>query len=238
MDADWDAIVRRGIFIYPGVWGEGAAGTNGGEDIFRIAEVSNGSPHIYALWPHAASLFLRGRASADHRRAADPRAGSSGKGRRRAVAGWDSAHGRLVVDTPYTQGVAGWIRGETASFPQLEIATENRFAVLVATSISAEPIASTNRLLVSAIAQVQPTGFRWATGWKREVADPGRPPFLQEPVIATIHWRRKGKVRAYVLTNEGDRIRPVPVKALPGGEGVSLEIDGKTPAFHWELTVE
>ncbi len=38
MDADWDGIVRRGIFIYPHVWGEGPAGTNGGEDIFRIAE--------------------------------------------------------------------------------------------------------------------------------------------------------------------------------------------------------
>ena len=83
------------------------------------------------------------------------------------------------------------IRGETASFQQLEFSTENDFAVLAATSIAAEPIASTKRLLVSAIAHVQPTGFRWTTGWKREVADPGRPPFLQEPVLASVVWRRK-----------------------------------------------
>ncbi len=70
------------------------------------------------------------------------------------------------------------------------------------------------------------------------MADPGRPPFLQEPLIATINWRHKGRIRAFVLNNEGDRIGSVPVKALPGGDGVSLQIDGKTPAFHWELTVE
>ena len=57
---DWDGLVRRGVFLFPTVWGEGPAGTVGGEDIFQIPEVVNGSPHIYGLWPHAASLFLRG----------------------------------------------------------------------------------------------------------------------------------------------------------------------------------
>ena len=203
----------------------------------------NGSPHIYALWPHAASLFLRGRTELGepHRRAAETARKPSAKGRRRFAGGWDSAHGRLLFDTPYTQGVAGWIGGETASFPQLELSTENPFAVLVATSISDEPIASTKRLLVSAIARVEPTGFRWVSGWKREVADPGRPPFLQEPVTATITWRRKGTVRAYVLDNEGDRIGPVTARGPARRRGrdpadrrqdarLPLGIDGRVTA--------
>jgi len=221
---DWDALVRRGVFFYPQTWGEGPAGTVGGEDIFQIAEVANGSPHIYALWPHVASLFLRGR--------------SAPKGQHRAGSGWNSAHGRLVIDTPYTQGAAGWIGGQTASLSNLDLATNNPFAVLVATSISDEPIATTKRLLVSAVARVEPTGYRWVSAWKRVVADPGRPPFLQEPVTARVVWRRKGAVRAYVLDNDGERIRSVPVDTLKGGQGVSLVIDGKTAAFHWELTVE
>jgi hypothetical protein len=245
MNSDWDGVVRRGIFVFPLVWGAGAAGTVGGEDIFQIAEVVNGSPHIYALWPHAASLFLRGRSDqveakgrAVEAKGRAVEATAKPKGRRRLASGWDSARGRLHFETPFTQGAAGWIRGETASFPQLELSTENPFAVLVATSISTEPIASTKRLLVSAIAHVEPTGFRWVSGWKREVADPGRPPFLQEPVTATVVWRRKGTVRCYVLNNEGDRVSPVPLEGLPDGEGVVLKIDGKTPAFHWEFTVE
>jgi hypothetical protein len=237
---DWDALVRRGIFLYPTNWGEGPAGTVGGEDIFQIAEVTNGSPHIYGLWPHAASLFLRGpgtRAERD-RPAADAPAHPAGKNRRKSASGWDSARGRLVIDTPYTQGIAGWLDGESASFTHIDFETNNSFAVLVATSATNQPIATTKRLLVSAIARVEPTGFRWVDSWKREVADPGRPPFLQEPVLAKIVWRRKGAARAFVLDNNGARIGEAKLETRPGGDGVSLVIDGKTAAFHWELTAE
>ena len=85
---------------------------------------------------------------ADARRPAHRRQSRS-TGRR---PGWDPAHGRLLIDTPYTQGIAGWVGGESASFAHLEFTTDNPFAVLVATSISDEPIATTKRLLVSAIA--------------------------------------------------------------------------------------
>jgi hypothetical protein len=237
---DWDALVRRGIFLYPINWGEGPAGTVGGEDIFQIAEVANGSPHIYGLWPHAASLFLRGtgpRAERD-RPAADAPAHLAAKNRRRSASGWDSARGRLFIDTAYTQGIAGWVDGESAAMMNLEFETNNSFAVLLATSVTNQPIATTKRLLVSAIARVEPTGFRWVDSWKREVGDPGRPPFLQEPVSARIVWRHKGSVRAFVLDNTGARTGEAKLEQLPGGDGVSLVIDGRTAAFHWELTAE
>src|SRR5262249_14735169 len=141
MNADWDGIVRRGVFIFPQVWGEGPVGTIGGEDIFQLPEVTNGSPHIFALWPHAASPCRRGPAelAEPHRRADDATRKPAAKGRRRFAPGWDSSHGRLMFDTPFTQGAAGWIGGEIASFPQLELSTENPFAVLAASSIGNEP---------------------------------------------------------------------------------------------------
>jgi hypothetical protein len=144
----------------------------------------------------------------------------------------------LVLDTPYTQGIVGWIGRQPTSFAHLDFMTDNPFAVLIATSISEEPIATSKRLLVSAIARVDPTGFRWVDSWKREVADPGRPPFLQEPVSARVVWRHKGKVRAFVLDNTGARIDEVKLDTLPGRDGVSISIDGKTAAFHWELIAE
>ena len=124
------------------------------------------------------------------------------------------------------------------SFAHLDFETNNSFAVLVATSVSDQPIASTKRLLVSAIARVEPTGIRWVDSWKREVADPGRPPFLQEPVTARIVWRHKGPAKAFVLDNTGRRTGEAKLEPLPGGDGVSLVIDGKTAAFHWELISE
>jgi hypothetical protein len=237
---DWDGIVRRGIFVYPTTWGEGPAGTVGGEDIYQIPEVINGSPQIYALWPHAASLFHRGRqVKGEHAsQSAEAASRPAARTRRRPPTGWNSDRGRLLFDTPYTQGVAGWFGGEPISFASLDLLTDNPFAVLVATSISDEPIATTNRLLVSAIARVEPTGFRWVDPWKREVADPGRPPFLQEPVVATVIWAKKGAVRAYTLDNTGKRTGRVPIERLQSGDGYRLRIDGKTAAFHWELVAE
>ena len=223
--ADWDGIVRRGIFLYPREWGKGPAGTAGDEDIFQVPEVTNASPHIYALWPHAASLYLRGSNTK-----------GTGTRRTRSASGWSP--GRLIIDTPFTQGVAGWSGGAATTFATLQFSTENPFAVLIATSIGDEPIATSKRLLVSAIARVEPTGFRWVSGWKREVADQGRPPFLQEPVVARVLWKRKGTVRAFILDNNGKRIGPAPLDPLKGADGVILSIDGKTAAFHWELTVE
>jgi hypothetical protein len=240
MAGDWDALVRRGVFIYPSTWGSGPVGTAGGEDLFQVAEIINASPHIFALWPHAASLFLRSR---DERPGHERRTGefsgrASGKGRRRVVAGWDSGHARLVIDTPFTQGVAGWWGGDPASFTHLDFSTSNRFAVLMATSLTDEPIATTDRLLISAIARVEPTGLTWVSAWKHAVADRGGPPFLQEPVTAQVVWRRNGNVEAHVLDNDGKRTDQAPVKTLAGNDGVSLTLDGKTAAFHWELTAE
>ena len=240
LTADWDALVRRGIFLFPVAWGEGPAGTAGGEDFVQIAQVINGSPHIYGLWPHAASLFLRGyqiRPETAHR-TADAAGRAAGKTKYRSTSVWDHARGRLLLDTPYTQGIAGWSDREPASFTHLDFTTENPFAVLVATSISDEPIATSKRLLVSAIARVEPTGFRWVDSSKRDVADPGRPPFLQEPVSARVVWRHKGNVRAFVLDNTGARTDELKLERVPGRDAVSLLIDGKTAAFHWELIAE
>ncbi len=114
---DWDALVRRGVFVYPQVWGEGPAGTVGGEDLYQISEVINGSPHIYALWPHAASLFLRG----------EPAARLAAKVHRRSLSNWDPTRGRLVIDTPYTQGAVGWGHDRAVAFPQIEIHCQRSF---------------------------------------------------------------------------------------------------------------
>jgi hypothetical protein len=237
---DWDALIRRGVFYYPLTWGDGPTGTVGGEDIFQVPEVVNGSPHLDVLWPHASSLFYRGGSSRPEREPRKGEAPGRGNGRsgRRAIPGWDGRHGRLVVDTPHTQALAGWVGGQPARFDHLELASENVFLVLAATSIGPEPIATSQRLLVSAVGRVEPTGFRWVDDWRHAVADPGRPPFLQEPVRARVVWRRKGPVRAFALNNAGERVGPAPLEVLPGGRGVALVLDGRTAGFHWELVAE
>jgi hypothetical protein len=236
---DWDALVRRGIFLFPLEWGEGPSGTAGGEDFVQLKEVVNGTPQVYALWPHVASMLLRGQESRsvedpERHRPVSPRR----KGRGLEIGGWDHGRGRLVVHTPYTQGIAGWFNGEVMSFPDLDVSSDNPFAVVVASSVGPSTISRTKRLLVTVVGRVEPTGFRWVDRFQREVADPGRPPFLQEPVFARLAWRRPGKIRGFTLNNAGERVGPAKVEPLANGEGAALIIDAKVPAFHWELEVE
>jgi hypothetical protein len=242
-DDDWDGLVRRGIFVYPEPWGAAAPGTAGGEDIFQIPEATNAQPQVFALWPHTASLLLRGQESGGKERdrtrgrtRSDVIGRTNTRSRRHRVPGWDSDRGRLVVETPYTQGVVGWPGEETVALETLTFDIENPYAVVLASSVGPEPIATARRLLVTAVARITPTGFLWVDGWKRQTADPGRPPLLQEPVKGSVAWKRKGHVRAYALDNNGARTGEV--RLIKGDDGVTLPLDGTRPVLHWELVAE
>lgn len=232
---DWDALVRRGIFLHPQLWGSAAAGIGGGEDLFQLPEVVNGMPQIYSLWPHAASILLRGERTTDSHSGQATRSPLRHRANR-AVAGWDPSRGRLVIETPFTQGFAGWPGGEAAAFEHLVFETDQPYAVIVASSVGTAPIATTKRLLVTAVARVEPTGFRWVDESKVDVAEPGTPPLLQEPIRAKVLWRRKGSVKAYPLDNNGTRGPAVPL--VEKEEGVELSINGSNANFHWELVEE
>ena len=219
---DWDALVRRGVFLFPEVWGSAATGTGGVEDLFLIPESIGGNPQVFALLPHAASLYLRDRDESrpPHR---GPKAGRE-------------ASGRLVVNTPHTQALAGWTGGRPAETDDLTFEVDTPYGVIAATSIGPEPIARGKRLLVTAVARVEPTGFRWADHRRFAVADPGRAPLLQEPLAGRVVWKRSGKVGAFALDNAGHRVGPA--KLVKMADGVRLDLDGATATMHWELVVE
>ena len=232
---DWDALIRRAVFLFPDVWGASASGIGGGEDIFNIPEVVNGIPQTFALLPHAASI-LRHSAAGGTGRSGKP---ANSKG---GVPGLDPRGGRLVVETPHTRGLAGWaVAGGigAARFDGLSVNVAGPSGVVLVSSLGPEPIASSSRLLVTAVGRVEPTGFRFQDDWRREPGDPGRPPLLHEGIPAQITWTRTGTVKAYALDNTGARVAPARVEKVEGpGGGYRLAIDGRTPSLHWEMIVE
>jgi hypothetical protein len=229
---DWDAIVRRGVFLYPEVWGANSTGTGTGDDFFQIGEAINGIPQVFALLPHASSIVLRGQERSTKSRTPS----RAVTGRRSPPVVWNPQTGRLLIDTPFTQGLAGWPQGQPTAFEALAVDVDNPYAVVVATSMDSEPIANSKRLLVTAVARVEPTGFRWVDQSKREVADPGVAPLRQEPVRARVTWQRKGTIKAYALDNTGARKGEASLEKIQSG--ARLSIDGRAPTLHWELVVE
>ena len=230
---DWDALVRRGIFLTPQAWGASATGTGGGDDIFPIPESLGGNPQVFALLPHAASIFLRG---ADEPRSKDKAHPNSKAKPHATLPGWDPQRGRLTIDTPHTQAVAGGPGGRSIDTESLSFDTDAPFAILAATALGPEPIAQAKRLLVTAVAHITPTGLRWADENRVEVADPGLPPLLVEPLIAEVVWKRPGKVRAFPLDASGARGEGIILGRV--ADGARLILEGKSGVLHWELVAE
>lgn len=210
----WDAVVRRGVNAYPEVWGSAAPGTSGENDISVVPEAINAMPPAFALLPHAASLSLR---------RGDPAP--------RVL----TAPGRLAIDSPHTQVLAGWAEGRAHSSGGADLESSSEFAVVAVSALGNAPVAEADRLLVTLVGRAIPSGLRWVDHWRREVADPGRPGILMEPVRARVTWKRRtaGDVRAFALGNDGSRGQALKVDTLPGG-GVRVDLRGGA-TMHWEL---
>ncbi|RUL89294.1 hypothetical protein [Tautonia sociabilis] len=217
----WDALVRRGIGRFPEVWGAAASGTGGGQDVFLIPEVINGNPQVFAMLPHASALF-RGEDGSEASPGTPP--GS-----------WDRRLGRLMIDTRRTIGVAGAIDEAQVSRDGLGLRSRMPVGAIVASSVGAGTLAEADRILVSAVARVQPTGLEWVDHWRREVADPGRPPLRVEPIRATVSWTREGPASLFALDEAGRRIAEIPGKRTP--QGMHFDLDGRDGRLHWELVV-
>ena len=229
---DWDALCRRGVFLYPDPWGAEAPGTNGPEDLFLIPETINGIPPVFALLPHAASVVLRPRPTAgEARRDAEERREAKSHGDT-----WDPSRGRLVIDSPYTVALAGWGGRQPAASSGLTLRVDSPFGVLAVSSVGKEPIETSKRLLVTSIGRVEPTGIRWADEQRRDVAEPGRAPLRMEPIRSTLSLRRAGTVKAYRLDTTGKRLEPAPLQK--NADGWTLPMDGENGTVHWEVVTE
>jgi hypothetical protein len=106
--------------------------------------------------------------------------------------------GLVTVDTPRTQGLVGFPEQRQVDLADVSIALENRFAQVVVTSLSDEPIASAKRLFLAASAGAENTGQRYRLG-RMSVAELGSTPILIEPVRARVVLRRAGGAAPRVL---------------------------------------
>ncbi|GJM18073.1 MAG: hypothetical protein DHS20C14_02860 [Phycisphaeraceae bacterium] len=125
----------------------------------------------------------------------------------------------LTIDTPRTQAISGWIGGERFELGDSTIAPTTPAATIALTSLDGEPLVTSRRILVTAVAQ--------------GVAPGDRPPFLAEPVAATISLRTSIEDPTVTpLTPRGHRADPLPV-TLDAGV-LRFELTGSEPA-HWAV---
>ena len=129
-------------------------------------------------------------------------------------------YGIQTIDTPKTQAVSGWVGEKTLKLADSTIRVENAKAVVALTSLDDEPLASSRRILVTAVA--------------RAITDrPERPPFRSEPVVATINLRSKSSaVQLLALGPNGKTTERVALKNGPDGYTAQLPTQRGT---HWYI---
>lgn len=216
----WNGLVRRAVARFPGDWGAAATGTAGGPDVFVLPGTVNGNPQVFAMLPHAASVLFR---------KIDP----AESNRRGSLPGWEPSRGALTIDLPTTQGLAGSTDGGVARFKSWQLQVDDPFAVVMLSSADRETIDRSQKLLLTAVGRVQPTGFQWVDAWRREVADPGTAPLLLEPIHVSIAWTRAGELTLYPLDSSGRRLDPIRPDSRSGSARFGLS--GPPGTIHWEI---
>jgi len=124
---------------------------------------------------------------------------------------WRSVRQRLGrIDTPRTQAVFGFLAeaGEQAT-TDLRVACDTSFATVALSSLTDDPIARSDRLLLTAVGRAENTGFKYSVLRNRRVAS-GRGPILIDPVRARLSIRVAGAgLRVWALSPDGKRLGQV-----------------------------
>jgi hypothetical protein len=110
--------------------------------------------------------------------------------------------GRVLIDAPRQQAIIG--RAGRRATQHLEVELETPFAAITLSSLDERPIATTDRLLLSAAARVANTGMRWTDETRQSLGEQwGAPPIRIEPVVATITLRGLGAAGALLQPLDG-----------------------------------
>jgi hypothetical protein len=137
--------------------------------------------------------------------------------------------GWIAVDTPGTQGLAGWAPPREHAFADVRITPAGKHAVVLVTALSPTGKLSTDgALLVLAASRARNTGM---SIWADHVAARGKGPVLCEPVKATITVPGRRIERVNVLDQDGRRTG----RTLPVADG-SFRIDtGRDKTLYYEI---
>lgn len=142
--------------------------------------------------------------------------------------------GSFTLDTDATKAVVGFARDRSFQLGDVSIAPQSDFASIYVTALESDgDIATSQRLLVVALARARNTGMKFSvTG--DELLEKGKSPIRMEPVKAVIQINRPGKLEVTLLDHDGRRTN----RKLPVVDG-RFVLDGTTDQTpYYEVVVQ
>ncbi len=143
-------------------------------------------------------------------------------------------NGFFTINTAGTQGIVGFLPTRVLSLNDLQLSSENKFAVVLVSSLEkANGLAGARRLMITTVARARNTGMQYNDG-KTELLKVGHAPILLEPVKVQLTFRAKKKRTVYALDHSGHRTG----QTIPFS-GTKLFLDGaKYKTLYYEVVQE
>jgi hypothetical protein len=133
--------------------------------------------------------------------------------------------GLVTVDTARTQALVGFLKADHKALRNLDADITNNFATIVLLTLDGQPLARSEKMLLTAGSRVANTGMKWNEARTR-LQSQGGSPTLIEPVAGTVTLRNIEKATG------------VSVAALDGaGKAIGETIRAKKTAAGWEFPI-
>lgn len=153
----------------------------------------------------------------------------------------DATRGTLLVDTARSQAFAGFNPNRKVSLKNVELELENAFAVVMVTALDDRPLASSRRILVSALGNAVNQGMALAPGRNR-LENSGASPVLVEPIVGRLRLvglgAPSGKANAVVHALGPSGERDHTLKAEEAAGSLSFSLSAADHAMHYEIVRE
>lgn len=153
----------------------------------------------------------------------------------------DATRGTLLVDTARSQAFAGFNPQSKLKLKNVELELRNAFAVVMVTALDDQPLASSKRILVSALGNAVNSGMSLAPGRNR-LENSGASPVLVEPIVGQLRLvglralGGKGHAQVHALGSSGERDHAVKAEESPGS--LSFALSAEHHAMHYEIVRE
>ena len=141
----------------------------------------------------------------------------------------------LSINTPRTQGAVGFLGGAKVELQDVIIESETPFCSVMVSSLDNEPISTSKKCLITAIARAENTGQAWNQD-RTKLLDRGKAPVLAEPVAANVTLKQKRGVKFYVLDAAGAVGQEIPTRDAEGGLFLTISPAYKTCFYAATLT--
>ena len=137
---------------------------------------------------------------------------------------WDYGQGLLTVNSPRSQGVAGFLaKAGPVKLADVTIDSQNEYGAVHVISLDGEPLATSKKILIQAFTEEKMYGFKSTNG---VIQDIGRLPITVRNIDVKVTVANSAGLKAVSLDEQGYLRSELPLQVIDGSAILTLPKDG------------